>query len=351
MNHATTASEDFTTATGRRFQVTRFSVTGSKPGLTLTLIAGQHGMEHSGPNVLSLFMKELREMEFSGTVHVCPRANPLALEMDYEFYPENEDLSKIDDYFYSRFRHDHCPWGLVTRGERDGYNMNRLWGKTETPGVAAEVARWLWDETCEPADVIIDMHCLQGEKPLIFSVEKSIPVAKYFGAEAIFPLDPVEKGSRSGNLLEIGSRDDGRYSFCVEFSAQHGLKQSEYEWGLRGIRNVMKAMGMTSGTIDIDKNPWRMTTDSVFMTTRTEGHVIFHQDVFSPLRKGDEVYEIVNVQTSEIVERGVAEKDGVLSCRSHKPVLKAGEMACQVTTAEELVVNDLNAAAGEYLFR
>ena len=80
--------KSFRTFAGREFVVTYGTVRGSRPGPVLTVIAGQHGMEHSGPNLLPWFMEEISREDFAGTLHICPCAKPLALEIDYEIYPE-----------------------------------------------------------------------------------------------------------------------------------------------------------------------------------------------------------------------------------------------------------------------
>ena len=53
--------------------------------------------------------------------------------------------------------------------------MNRLWNHPQTPGVAGEIVKWLWDETCADANIIVDLHCLQAEKPLIFNSFEKFP--------------------------------------------------------------------------------------------------------------------------------------------------------------------------------
>ena len=100
-----TQRKTFHDANGRAITVTAWTIRGNAPGPVMTVIAGQHGMEHSGPCLLPEFAQEMEAGNFRGTLHIIPCANPPALEMDYEFYPEREDLSKIKDYYYSRFRH------------------------------------------------------------------------------------------------------------------------------------------------------------------------------------------------------------------------------------------------------
>lgn len=331
--------KQFTTAGGRDFQVSYFTVTGTRPGPVLTIIAGQHGMEHSGPNLLPELIDELAETDFAGTVHICPCANPLALEIDYEFYPENDDLSKINDYYYSIFRHYYCPWGY---GRGDGetlYNMNRLWNHDDIPGVAGRIANWLWREICSDANVIIDMHSLQAEKPVIFNNrEKCVPLARLFGAEAIMMRDPAANKYRGGNLTWQGGIKHNQYAFCVEFSCQHGLKESEYEWGKQGVRKVMTGINMLEGEVVHSHPIWKVLykNSGQVMRAGKPGHIRYKIRLYDYVRKGDVIYEIRDLETVELLEQGFAPNDGLVCNISHLPVMKVNDTVCWIAEAEKI---------------
>lgn len=339
MSRITPVRRPFTTAQGRDFVVSYFTVAGTSPGPVLTIIAGQHGMEHSGPNLLPELIEELGTRDFAGTVHVCPCANPLALEMDYEYYPEDEDLGRIDNYYYSIFRHNYCPWGL---GRDDGetlYNMNRLWGLTPPAGVAGRIVAFLWDEIGADADIILDLHCLQAEKPLIFnSCEKNNAIARYCGIEAVVMTNPTPSEYHSGNLMHRGSRRPGQYTFCLEFSRQHGLKESEYELGKQAVRNVMAGTRMLEGEVMLERPVWKLPYDGggTKFTVGHAGHIRYHFALYDPVRRGEKVYTVRDIQTLEILEEGIAGNDGILSGISCKPVVRPGDFVCWVPEVELL---------------
>ncbi len=336
--------KSFRTFAGRECIVTYGTVRGSRPGPVLTVIAGQHGMEHSGPNLLPWFMEEISREDFAGTLHICPCANPLALEIDYEIYPEREDLGKLQDYYYSRFRHEYCVFGL-DRSSRTMYNMNRLWNCRGIHGVAGEITAWLWREICVPADVTIDLHCLQSEKPLIFNGNSvNNPVARYFGVEAIFMTNPQPDDYNRHNLLYQVNTRPGHYGFCVEFSLQHGLRESEYPLGKRGLRNIMQAMRMLPGEIIHDRPVWIIPYGaSVPVKAGASGHIRYCCELYDRIAKGDRLYEIRDIQTLAIVETAYAPLDGILCGKNYLPVMKSGATACTVAAPE------LAASAGEKL--
>ena len=89
-------SRSFADCNGNRRSVVWWRIRGTRPGPVLSIVAGQHGMEHVGPGLLPEFAGEMERQPFAGELRLVCNANPFALLMDYEFYPENEDLSKIN---------------------------------------------------------------------------------------------------------------------------------------------------------------------------------------------------------------------------------------------------------------
>jgi len=322
MSRTSTVSHSFTCAKGREFSVGYVRIEGSRPGPTLMLIAGQHGMEHIGPVVLKEMARELADGDFGGTVGICPCANPLALELDFEYYPENEDLAVLEDHYYSRFRHDYCPYGMERSKGPNYYNMNRLWNRDVIHGVAGEITQWLWDEIVADADVTVDFHCLQAEKPLIFNWHKeSVPLAACFGIEVIYPHGVVDEFN-SGNLgYQAGTR--GKHAFCVEFSRQHGYKD-ECELGKQGIRNVMAALGMTGDQVLLERPVYELVR-SIPTKAEAAGHIHFLKGEYDPVAKGDPIFELSSLESLEVLQVGVSAVDGIVGKRTHLPVAKPGE--------------------------
>lgn len=328
---------------GRVFHVTLCRIAGYADGPTLTLIAGQHGMEHIGPVMLADFSDEISEEDFRGTLWICPCANPLALEIDYEFYPEKEDLSKLKDYYYSRFRHNYCVFGLGRDKGPNYYNMNRLWQRTGNYGVAGEITKWIWSNAIENAGVVIDFHGVQGKQPYIYSFDqKSDAIARFFGIRSIHIVNQHPDDFDGHNIGYQVNQKQGRYGFCVEFSRQHELKEDECLLGKTGIRNVMKGIGMMDGNV-VSKNPVYVVTEYIPLNAGTVGHIHCRRDAYEPVKAGEPVYEIRSIETLEVLERGVSPVNGVMGPCTFKPVSVVGEEVCWVGKAQMI------AAPGEDL--
>ncbi|HBE02840.1 MAG: hypothetical protein A2096_14145 [Spirochaetes bacterium GWF1_41_5] len=340
MNKIDFARKSFTAFNGRKFQVTYCRINGNTPGPVLSLVAGQHGMEHIGPNMLKLLITEIKNLDFNGTLYVCPCANPPALELDYEFYPEQEDLSRLDEYYYSVFRHSYCVFGLHRQSEKKNwYNMNRLWNRKESRGIAGEITDWLWNEIILPADVIIDFHSLQAEKPVIFnSDQRSVMLAGLFGIEAV--LDTGENSIddyKNHTLIRQIHTIKPKLGFTVEFSKQHGLKESEYSIGLQGIKNIMKSIGMIGGDIIHERPVYFITNNNACeLRAQSNGHIRYFFEQYAPVKTGDVVFEISNLETLEITEKHNAPVNGIMSSRLPGAVAKPGEIVCSLAEAKLL---------------
>jgi predicted deacylase len=334
MGSVSKESRAFTCAKGREFTVSYVRIDGGRPGPALALIGGQHGMEHIGPVVLKEMVHELAERDFRGTVSICPCANPLALELDFEYYPENEDLAVLDGYFYSRFRHDYCPYGMERSKGPNYYNMNRLWNRDVTHGVAGQVTQWLWDEIVSGADVTIDFHCLQAEKPLIFNWHKDgIPLAACFGIQAIYPHGAGDDFLQ-GNLGYQGGLGGSR-AFCVEFSRQHGYKD-EYALGKQGIRNIMAAIGMVEDDVVLERPVYEIVS-SIATKAEATGHIHYLKDEYEPVLAGEKIFEISSLESLDLLQVGVSTIDGIVGRRTRLPIAKPGENVLAVQDVRKVM--------------
>ncbi len=338
MNRLEKVRRSFTDCNGRTFQVSCFVVHGTRPGPVMGIISGQHGMEHSGPNLLPQFIDEMASCDFGGTLYICPCANPLALEIDYEFYPEREDLSRINEYYYSRFRHNYCPWGLGRDEAATAYNMNRIWNNPEAKGVAGEIVKWLWNDYFSHAQILVDLHCKEGGKPLIYNTfPENNRIARYFGAGLIYMCNPNPDKYARGCITWQASSIPGHYGFCVEFTKQHGLDESEYEFGRRGLRNIMIGANMIAGEVILENPVWVEPFEGPqSVMSHSKGHICYFFDYYDYVKKGDKLFEIRSIETLEILEEGFAPYDGLATGKSYDPVIKPGMIACAVSPAEKI---------------
>ena len=337
MNSKKYFQKEFATHNGRKFTVTYCEIQGAQPGPVLTLLAGQHGMEHIGPVLLRDMIEEFATLDFRGSLRICPCANPLALALDYEFYPEFEDLGKLDGYFYSLLRHDYEIYGL---GRQHAYNMNRVWGRKDLKGVVPATALWLWENMCTGSDALLDMHCLQDDKPLIYAIDtpRNIEFASSFGIEAIFaePLSTTDEWNK-GTLERQATETLGIPAATIEFSRQHGYRKRDSEIGRTGLYNTMKGLKMLDGMpcLKHNVNYIKNEPDWVFaLTTKQVGHIHYHYDEYEQVKKNDVIFRISSLETLEILDEVKSPVDGIMGRRQPHPVSNPARPVCNVMRTE-----------------
>ena len=335
-------SKDFTDAKGNTFPVCVARIVGDSPGPTLGLIAGQHGMEHIGVHVLRELIEQIDPAVLCGTLLVCPAANPQALLLDYEIYPEREDLSKLDEYFYSRERHAYCVFALGRSDTKTMYNMNRLWPGKPEAGVAGQITEWIWATLVEPAEVVIDLHCCGNDRPHLLvsweGHEKVMPLARYFGFRWIKTADHPSEYHQGKLHYQVNQTD--RRCFTVEFSRQHGVKYDDIVEGHRGLRNVMRALGMLPGDPSIPRPVWWQGAKSTQLAAEAQGHIRFYVGWYEPVAADQLICEIFDVPTSAKLQEVRAPFAGVVGGLDFRPIARPGETLCWVNDAMRVDVQN-----------
>lgn len=335
--HKAWIRRSFTAATGRSFQVSIGVVRGARPGPVLAHVAGQHGMEHTGPVVLRTAFTSIDPSLLSGTLLLCPAANPLALELDFEVYPEHAEASLI------RPGMTYDTLGYKKREDLGQYNMNRLWpddiasADESSEGVARRVTGWLWRTMIAPAQVVIDHHAVGATlKPYIFAEEPVLDWTPLLGVEAVWCTGPLapEPTPYPYRRLALQSIRHGKVGICLEYSTQHQVRPEDVAIGLWGMTNLMRATGMLAGQVEIRKPVWliegRYYDHTRDLTTAHAGQPHYHVDEYQPLRNGDRIATVYDLQSNEPVEEIRSPYDGLMMDRSPKPVLAAGDRVCRV---------------------
>jgi len=339
-------THEFTDAKGQTFPVSVTRIRGRADGPTLGLLAGQHGMEHTGVYVLRQLIEQIDPGELRGELLICPAANPQALLLDYEIYPEREDLTKLEEYFYSRHRHGYCVFGLGRSETRTLYNMNRLWPGRPDAGVAGRITEWLWKTLVEPSQVVIDLHCCGNDRPHLLvpweGHEKTIPLARYFGARWIRTPDHPSPYHQGKLHYQVNATD--RRGFTVEFSRQHEVRYGEIAFGHRGLRNVMRALGMLPGEAGLPSPLWWEGARREEFKAEARGHIFFHAGWYEPVRAGEVVCEIIDVPTGRRLEEHRADLDGVVAGLDFRPISRPGETLCAVNDARRADLTELPTA-------
>ena len=218
------------------------AIGGAKDGPTLALLAGQHGMEPTGPAILSALAKDVEPEKLRGNLLIVPMVYAEALRCGDECEPI---AGREKEHRRSGRWHNQCPYNL--NRNKCGRNFNRLWPGNRRGSVYARLAAELWEHVVLPAQHVIDFHCWQDWSPpgVLTTDDAGLELAKWFGISWINhrpthgPLDKV--------LLASNVVASGRVGVTVEFTPQTRVVADMAALGRQGIENVMRRLKMLPG--------------------------------------------------------------------------------------------------------
>jgi predicted deacylase len=289
------------------------TIGGAKPGPTLYLQAGIHGDEQTGIAICRGAIGAMDPSEMAGTVVAVPVANvPSYLTRTRGFLHEERWLIDINRIFPGN------PRGLLTE----------------------RIADALLNEFARHADLTIDLHsALDGcdiapfvyidpdddeggtlEARERYGLAYGTPYAYYKNRTARLGTSDL---SRS---FSAQAEDAGILTISAEVGESRRVSWERVADGVRGIRNVMLAMGMLEGEAEERVPPRRFSKISL-VHAEHGGGLHLDVDIGDDVTAGQEIGEIVDV-FGDRVERIEASTDGF--------ILRAMRFG-SVTTGAEIV--------------
>lgn len=285
-------------ATGIPIRIPVIVINGQEAGPTFYLQAGTHGDEVTGTEVVRQVSQDLQPADLRGTFISVPIANVLA--------------------FLTRSR---C-YGLEERE----INMHSCFPGNPNGFLTEQIAHKIFQEIALKADYSIDLHAgLTGANCYPFTyviptdnkhgtLETRTKIARASGFELIYYL-PREDCYKFRSLDGF----DGNFSEQLD---KNGIPNTLFELGeggrithefipvaVRGVKNVLKHLGMLEGEPIIDKEPHKFTS---FAVARPEkgGLLYVKARLGAPIAQGDLIAEVSDGY--EVVDEVRSPKDGVL---------------------------------------
>ncbi len=348
--HKQWVTQTFTAANGQGCTVSLGVVRGSAEGPTCTHIAGQHGMEHVGPIVLRDLFEELDPTQLRGTLLLVPCANPLALALDFEGYPETLDPQTLIPGAVTA-----ASLGVKERSELGELNMNRLWpagGEPDATGrhpLAGQIVRWLWRHAVCGAAAVIDHHAVRcALKPYLFAEQEVLAWTPILGMPAVWCTGSAHEfgDTYPYRRLCMSAIRAGQVGICIEYSTQFTIREPERAMGRFAVLNLCRALGMLEGEVEMPRDVWLIPghywDHSRQLTSAAAGHVHFFVDEYEPIAAGQTLAEIRCVQTHAVLDRITAPTAGLMLDRTTRCLHRSGEPVCRVATTAQLL-----ARAGE----
>lgn len=198
---------------GMRMAVPVWIARGAKPGKTLAVTAGIHGDELNGVEIARRVFVETDPQELSGTLVVLPLLN----------------------------RHGFLAGNRYMSDRRD---LNRAFPGSPKGSSASIIAHSIFKPVILRSDALIDLHTASDTRinlPQIRTNLKSpaaLALAENFGDGVVLNDDGPEGSLRRSAL------DAGIPSIIYEAGGVLVLEPAEIERGVKGVKNVMRHLGM-----------------------------------------------------------------------------------------------------------
>ena len=297
-----------TLSNGHRFELVLHRVAGSGPGPRLAVIGGIHGDEPLGVETVRQFVLGLDPDGFVGEVIALPVANPYAFQ------------------------------SLTRNTPLDMTNLNRVFPGDPDGVLTEQLARVIVDVLLPGSDALIDFHS-GGNLATVDYVymHDEGPLSRAFGCEILY-----RSPSFAGTLGDH-ARSQGVKVVVSELGGGQQLNEQYIAKGLRGARNVMKALGMHDGELELPDR--QVVVERMAYIRPHQGGLMLSNVTAGRLGEevagGFELARIIDPATFELLEVITAPFDPSLLVLVREPVTKVdpgdyGFIIADGSTAEVL---------------
>lgn len=296
-----------------RFMIKKNVISHGTGKKRICIVTGTHGDELEGQFICFKLQNEiLQELDLlDGTVEVYPALNPMGIDSITRGIP-NFDL-----------------------------DMNRIF-PGDPNGSMAEQTAYAIVQDLKGADMVIDIHSSNiylREVPQVrinvHTAEQLVPWSKHLNLDFVWvhAAATVLESTLAHSLNSLGTP-------CLVEELGVGMRINHY-YGKRmvlGIKNLMRAMGMWKGPIDLSQitEPIVSEGDQVCFVNAT------HSGIFSTethnaciVQKGQSLGQIIDPLTGQIIEDVVAPERGYLFTIRAYPVCYEGSLLARIHRIEE----------------
>ncbi len=279
---------------GVRVAIPCIVIRGAGDGPVMTALACQHGRELHGIEAIRRVATDLDPARLRGACIFIPCANPLAVRMRQQDYPHE--------------------YGRYLPGPR-GFNLNRVWPGVADGSLYEQMAAAMWEQAVAHSQVCIDLHgWSRRSASLVWGHRRDAELVRAFGLEIHMIKNDLDAGAPRGGCLETACFQAGIQSLTAELTPQNLLCERSVRAGERGLRNVMKALGMLEGEPDLSESRYAFDEgdDERLLTAPIAGLLVCDRQPPALVRQGDVIARLVDLNNVLHVEAIVSPIDGVL---------------------------------------
>ena len=297
---------------GTAYRVPLYRTCGAKPGPTLMLTAGQHGNEWAGIEVIRRLFGRLEPRCLSGRVLALPAVNTRAVKQGTPHYlfGKSARLQESKDH---------------------PYNLGRGWPGSADGDVLDRLRAAIWQRVVLKSEVVVDFHCYSRNNRRSVSVPtlELIDFAKVldFG----WVVDTSRRAVDTGFAHQVWA--SGRKVLTVEFVGNEEVIEAEVASGLAAVDNLLRHLGMLPGRPRYSKKQYLFEpgrTENILIDSPADGLAVNQKAVMEPVRKGDVLCEIFDIEEGRVRRVVRSPIDGVVTYRRYRMVVSRGDLVVAV---------------------
>jgi len=237
-----------------------FVLHGSHRGPQLCAVAGIHGDELNGVEIVRHASAQIRPDQLAGTFIGLPIVNIQGFRRGSRYLPDRRDLNR---YF---------------PGDPQG-------------SLASRIAARLFDQVIRYCDVVVDFHTGSFHRKNLaqvrvdFSHARALELARSFGAGLVL------HGSGPPGSLRRAAMDAGITAFVYEAGQPARFESEEIAQGIAGLHNLMAALGMRDAAsgeqkeqLEFRGSRWvRANAGGIFLTDQKLGETIWAGEILGTI--------------------------------------------------------------------
>jgi predicted deacylase len=280
-------------------------IVGEKPGPKVLLTAVLHGDELNGLGIVQELLFGPEDLHLtSGILVAVPIVNVPGFEAQMRYMPDRRDL-------------------------------NRSFPGREGGSMSSRIAHEIFQQLIMPCDYCLDLHSAASGRTNFPNVRADLrdptvrELARAFGCELMV------NGTGPAGSLRSAATEAGCPTIILEAGEPGKIEPSVMDVGVRGVRNVLRHLGMLDGEVispayqtRVDRATWvRADTGGLLRFHVTPGTVV---DEGQPLATNISVFgREQNVLVSPV--------DGIVLGMTTQPAVQPGEPVCHIAIPRKSV--------------
>jgi predicted deacylase len=281
----------FVTMDNTQVNVFAHVIQGSGDGPNVYVGAATHGNELQGVEVCRRLAEEIEPSSLSGKLIVVPLQNPVA------------------------FRH------RVRLNPIDGKDLDKLYPGRENGTATERLAYTLYSKLAATADVVIDLHSggvgsINIPHIYIPSIPPkrtkftSLELGKAFGVDVLIDTKPsIDYHFDLEHPSPYFCNVQGSAGLYVELGEGGRVDEHYVQFALRGVKNVLRKLGMLDGSIE-EQGRRKVVTRTSVVRSKTCGILLRHYELGQEVQKDTPIADVVGVFGGR--EEILAPSDGIV---------------------------------------